>query len=235
MKESRARRKKAKKLNMARRGKPARQGPPPIAEQKRLRQADRSTVPSPPYLLLSKLLDAACDLPGVGSACPDGGWRTALPDEWTDFPAGRLSHSFSSYYDGDVERDLSFGDYAHARARMHGAGKDAATAPPSLAGRAGRYYDYAFRTDSTELGDLTHPLSMCVLAVLVAAFALFKRLCMPRFCALGRRLGRSTHGPEWEGENEDRVVKFGEYVYRLIYHSAVSVYGVWYFRNKSWW
>jgi hypothetical protein len=48
-------------------------------------------------------------------------------------------------------------------------------------------------------------------------------------------LGRTTHGPEWEDGNQDRIIKFGEYVYRLIYHSSVSVFGLWYFHDKSWW
>eukprot|EP00956_Cyclotella_meneghiniana_P016422 scaffold25924_cov69-Cyclotella_meneghiniana.AAC.5 len=58
---------------------------------------------------------------------------------------------------------------------------------------------------------------------------------MPKFSALGQQLGRAAHGPEWEKNNQDRIIKFGEYVYRLIFHSGVSAYGLWYFRDKSWW
>eukprot|EP01082_Thalassiosira_pseudonana_P009973 g8956.t1 g8956 contig34:512608-513608(+) len=64
---------------------------------------------------------------------------------------------------------------------------------------------------------------------------IIKRFFLPKFSALGLRLGRSAHGPEWEVDNEERIVKFGEYVYRLCYHSAVSLYGLWYFYDKSWW
>jgi thioredoxin 1 len=49
------------------------------------------------------------------------------------------------------------------------------------------------------------------------------------------RLGRRTHGPEWEEENAERIVKFGEYVFRLLYHSTLSVCAVMYFKDKPWW
>lgn len=35
--------------------------------------------------------------------------------------------------------------------------------------------------------------------------------------------------------NEERIQKFGEYVYRLHFHSMISLYGVWYFWGKEWW
>ncbi|KAL9182314.1 hypothetical protein ACHAXT_012966 [Thalassiosira profunda] len=207
--------------------------PPPIVEQKRLRQKDPSIVPAPPYLLASKLLDVGCTLPLVGNACPpatEGGWRAALPNkDWGTFPDGKLSHSFSSYYtEGDVERDATYADYLQ---RADGA----PAGPGSLSTTLGHYYDFAFKTDTTTLGDLTHPSALCVLFVLVLIVRIVKKICLPRFSALGLQLGRAAHGDQWEHDNADRIAKFGEYVYRLCYHSAVSAYGLWYFWDKSWW
>jgi hypothetical protein len=97
------------------------------------------------------------------------------------------------------------------------------------------YYNFAFQTSSTTLCDLTNPLALCVLCALLLLVRVLKKIFRPKFSAMGKRLGRTTHGPEWEHNNEDRIEKFGEYVYKLIYHSSVSVYGLWYFHDKSWW
>ena len=219
--------------------------PPPIPEQKRLRQKDHSIVPAPPYLLLSKLSDFTCtSLPLPKRICPPvevGGWRSALPDkELGTFPHGKLSHSFKGYYnEGDVAGDVTFGDYMHwvktgnsASGKVGSGGGGGATGLPST---LDNYYNFAFHTNTTTLCDLTHPSTLCVLLALVLIIRIIKKICLPRFCSLGRRLGRAEHGDEWENEHPDRIVKFGEYVYRLCYHSAVSIYGLWYFRDKSWW
>lgn len=205
--------------------------PPPLSEQMRLRRKDPSIVPSAPYLLASQILDFGCDLPLIRAACPSDGWRSALPPEWAEFPSGKLSHSVRGHFIGDpgVENYVTFDEFLGSRS---GGGKaGGAAAPSALDG----YYDYAFRTDSTVLNDPTHPLAMCVLLVLLLIIRVIKRICLPRFSALGRSLGRAAHGDDWEAENGERIVKFGEYVYRLIYHASVSAAGVWYFRNKSWW
>jgi len=97
------------------------------------------------------------------------------------------------------------------------------------------YYNFAFHTNNTTLGDFTYPSSLFVLFLLVLLVRTFKRLFLPRFVNLGRTLGRSAHGPDWENDNTDRITKFGEYVYRLLYHSSVSLYGLWYFKDKIWW
>lgn len=229
--------------------------PPPIREQKRQRQKDPSIVPAPPYLLASKFLDFSCSLPVIGpKACPaeaEGGWRSALPNngEWGVWPNGKLSHSFESYYsDGDVDTDVSFEDYlAQTRQAATIPGKSGRRAAKVVGGANNaadnsiisatmhNYYDFAFHTNTTALGDLTHPLALCVLLALVFLLRILKKIFLPRFSGLGRRLGRAAHGDAWENNNEDRIVKFGEYVYRLCYHSAVSIYGIWYFHNKSWW
>lgn len=217
--------------------------PPPILEQKRARQKDLSIVPTPPYLLASKLFDVGCDLPILKNACPtpdEGGWRSAIPNkEWVTFPDGKLSHSFSSYYsDGDVAQDVTFDEYMH----WVNTGNVKQGAPPStvvggspMATTLNHYYNYAFHTNTTTLCDLTHPMALCVLCALVMIIRIIKKIVMPKFSALGRTLGRAAHGDEWENENEERIVKFGEYVYRLCYHSSVSLYGLYYFYDKSWW
>lgn len=48
-------------------------------------------------------------------------------------------------------------------------------------------------------------------------------------------MGRETHGKEWEAYNEERIVKFGEYVFRLAYHFSASVFGICFFLHQPWW
>ncbi|EED87821.1 predicted protein [Thalassiosira pseudonana CCMP1335] len=209
--------------------------PPPLIEQKRLRQKDRTIVPSAPYLLVSKIVDVSCDLPVVSNICPadtEGGWRSSLPNGWGEFPTGKLSHSYSSYFGDDIVADVSYGDFLQSENAVDVSklsGSDA------ISGTLTNYYNFAFNTSTTTLCDLTNPLALCILLALVVMVRIIKRFFLPKFSALGLRLGRSAHGPEWEVDNEERIVKFGEYVYRLCYHSAVSLYGLWYFYDKSWW
>eukprot|EP00548_Thalassiothrix_antarctica_P001104 CAMPEP_0194135932 /NCGR_PEP_ID=MMETSP0152-20130528/5993_1 /TAXON_ID=1049557 /ORGANISM="Thalassiothrix antarctica, Strain L6-D1" /LENGTH=289 /DNA_ID=CAMNT_0038832387 /DNA_START=131 /DNA_END=1000 /DNA_ORIENTATION=+ len=60
-------------------------------------------------------------------------------------------------------------------------------------------------------------------------------MVVPQFSSLGRMLGRREHGLEWEKENQIRIVKFGEYVFRLCFHFAIATYSILYFANKPWW
>ena len=91
------------------------------------------------------------------------------------------------------------------------------------------------KTPSTSIGDVTSRDALCLLFFLVLFMRQLKALLIPHFCDFGRKAGRSAHGPEWENHNQERIIKFGEYVFRLVYHSAVSVYGLWYFWDKPWW
>jgi len=91
------------------------------------------------------------------------------------------------------------------------------------------------KTSSTSLGDVTSRDSLIVLFFLVLFMRQLKGVLIPFFCSVGRTLGRSTHGAEWENENEERIAKFGEYVFRLIYHSACSIIGLYCFHDKPWW
>ena len=109
--------------------------------------------------------------------------------------------------------------------------------PPlqSYADFEGSLYQYAFETPSTALGDVSTPTAMAVLCCLVLLIRLIKSLLCPYFSNLGRRAGRHTHGPDWEQQNELRILKFGEYVFRLLYHTVISIYGIMYFHDKPWW
>jgi len=96
-------------------------------------------------------------------------------------------------------------------------------------------YEFAFKTPSTSLGDLTSKDGLVVLIGLVLILRQLKAVLLPMFSDFGRRVGRSTHGEEWEHANEERIIKFGEYVFRFSYHLALSIFGIWYFSGMSWW
>jgi len=93
---------------------------------------------------------------------------------------------------------------------------------------------YAFETPSTALGDMTSTDALVTLFILVLILRQIKNVLCPFFSSIGRNLARSTHGAEWESKNEEKIIKFGEYLFRLLYHSAVSVFGLWYFLGKPW-
>ena len=94
---------------------------------------------------------------------------------------------------------------------------------------------YAFETPSTALADVTTSTSFPVLVVLVLIIRTLKGILMPRFSKFGRNAAIHTHGKAWEAQNEERIFKFGEYVFRLLYHIVISVTGIYIFWNKEWW
>jgi len=96
-------------------------------------------------------------------------------------------------------------------------------------------YTFAFRTPTTSLGSLTTKDSLIVLTLLVITIRHIKAVLLPTFCNFGRKVGISTHGPQWEHQNRVRIMKFGEYVFRFLYHSILSAVGMWCFWNASWW
>ena len=96
-------------------------------------------------------------------------------------------------------------------------------------------YKYAFQTESTALGDLLSKDALCTLFILVLILRQIKSFLCPLFSSMGRNLARSTHGEEWEKKNEEKIIKFGEYLFRLLYHFGVSVLGLYLFLGKSWW
>lgn len=96
-------------------------------------------------------------------------------------------------------------------------------------------FKFAFESPTTSLGVLTTRDAMITLCILVLILRQIKAVVCPAFCRLGRKLGRSTHGVEWERNNEEKIMKFGEYVFRLLFHSVISVYGLWSFWGQPWW
>lgn len=168
--------------------------------------------PSGLALSLSKTIDLAT----FGAE-----WRQYVPFGLADPPTGPLSHKLGNVVEETFPLMLRYDEYLERTG-------DTGTSLSSM-------YDYAFNTTSTVLGELTCPTSAIILVVLVVLFRLVKSVLLPLFSSAGRRAGRASHGAEWEKKNEVRIVKFGEYVFRLLYHSLVSTYGVWYFWDKPWW
>jgi len=96
-------------------------------------------------------------------------------------------------------------------------------------------FTFLFKTSSTSLALITSSDGLFVLTLLVLIIRYIKSILLPFFRSKGRDIGVSTHGAEWEKSNQERIQKFGEYVFRFIYHSILSVVGMWYFWDKSWW
>jgi len=171
---------------------------------------DLSIYPASPILLATKGIDSVCSLLG----CSDE-WRSFVPSalsSWVQYKVGDVRNSFPSM--------LSYNDYLVQSSQ--GVGWASA-------------FSYAFETPSTSLGDLTTVTSIVVLLILVCLLRLIKGILLPIFSSIGREIGRKTHGKGWELQNEIRIQKFGEYVFRLAYHFIISLYGVWYFCDKEWW
>lgn len=169
---------------------------------------DISQLPPGLVLLTTKLVDLV-----IGTQ-----WRSLVPFGLAD-PPGWLSYKVPTVTDTWT----AFPTYAD---HLSTTGETASIQSA---------FAYAFLTPSTALGDLTNPTATAVLLVLVFLLRLLKSVLLPYFSSIGRRAGRRTHGVEWEKANEERIVKFGEYVFRLLFHSAISAYGVWYFWDKAWW
>jgi len=91
------------------------------------------------------------------------------------------------------------------------------------------------KTPNTTLSCLTSVLNITVtLPVLV--FLLFKinAIFEPIMREVGSRLALNTHGEEWVNENSEKIFKFGEYCYRLTYHTFVTFYAIIVFREMPW-
>lgn len=88
---------------------------------------------------------------------------------------------------------------------------------------------------NTSLADHTTLEAWVVLIVLVLIIRTVKRTIIPPFSNIGRRAGRKTHGDQWVAENGEKIYKFGEYCYRLCFHSTLAIVGVYYFHDKPWW
>jgi hypothetical protein len=177
-------------------------------------------IPPAPVLWFTSLVDTVC----YPLRCSS--WRETLGvpvDSWL----GRRVPPMMQY----LPRLLSYQDFVKQQGQLAGASGAASALPYSFQS----LYQYAFETESTALGNLGTPTAFLVLIVLVLILRAIKSVVLPFFSSLGRRAGRKTHGPNWEAANEVRIVKFGEYVFRLLYHASISIYGAYYFFDQEWW
>jgi hypothetical protein len=161
-------------------------------------------------LFFSNAVDAA-----LGKFLPD--WRSYLPLGLGDHPTGILSHTVRTMQ--EYPKLTSYADFRQSSSW------DSWWEP---------LVKYC-SSPSTELGDLLSPASLVVLVLLVIAFRLLKAVLLPFFSSLGRTAGRRTHGRKWELDNEERIVKFAEYVFRFLFHSFISMVGIYCFFDKEWW
>lgn len=92
-------------------------------------------------------------------------------------------------------------------------------------------------TPSTTLADLTSGSALIAMIGLVWMMRRMKVVVIPFFSKLGRQAALRTHGAEWcaQPANDIRIQKFGEYVFRLCFHSAISLAGVIIFWDSPWW
>lgn len=178
-------------------------------------------VPPAPVLWFTAFVDTVC----YPLRCSS--WRETLGvpvDSWL----GTRVPPMMQY----LPQLLSYQDFVEQQQLAEASGSGSALALPysfqSL-------YQYAFETESTALGNLGTPTAFLVLMVLLLLLRSIKSVLLPFFSSLGRRAGRQTHGPDWEAANEVRIVKFGEYVFRLLYHASISCYGAFYFFDQEWW
>lgn len=89
--------------------------------------------------------------------------------------------------------------------------------------------------EGTDLGDVTTRTSLLTIFLLVMLIRLAKSVVYPFFRSIGTSMAISEHGQEWVTNNPERITKFAEYCFRLIYHSILAAYGLWYFADKEWW
>ena len=152
-----------------------------------------------------------------------GDWRESMPPQWTQQGAWlSMEFKLEKHPDDYMPPLLTYNEYLQQNHRVNGW--------ESL-------YKYAFETPSTSLANLTSFSSMIVLLVLVLTLRRVKAIILPRFSSLGRRAAIASHGKKWlqEESNQIRIVKFGEYVFRLLFHSSISIVGIYYFWDKEWW
>jgi len=192
-------------------------------QQYRMEAIDFSPYPPTPVVWAYTAVDAACEPLG----CAD--WRDQLPQRWSQEGAW-LSGEFRV---GQIPKPalLTYQQYLQQQHNNDSnSGQIRSIGLESL-------YNYAFKTTSTSLAELTTPTAICALFVLVIVLRRIKATLLPRFSDLGRKAALHTHGRQWleQKNNQTRIVKFGEYVFRLLFHTAVSIAGIVYFWDKEWW
>jgi hypothetical protein len=183
-----------------------------------LKSLDLSPYPPAPIAWAYTVVDTVCEPVGCGH------WRQWLPNTWTQ-KGEWLSDEFQlAPVNSLIPPLLTYQEYLQQT--------PASTAVPYS---WNSLQTFAFETPSTSLADLTSSSSILVLCILVIVLRRVKAVLMPLFSQMGTRAARVTHGKEWLKDNQVRIVKFGEYVFRLLIHSLLSAAGIWYFWDKEWW
>jgi len=188
--------------------------PVPLSEQN-MESLDLSSYPPAPVTWAYNALDTVCEPLGCGD------WRQLAPESLTQKGAW-LSEEFQlkASVSELMPPLLTYPEYLQQTSSNYSLNSLKA---------------FAFETPSTSLADVTTPSSMLVLVFLVIILRTTKAILLPLFSAFGRQAARHTHGKDWEKANAVRIVKFGEYVFRLFFHSGISAAGIWYFWDKEWW
>lgn len=167
-------------------------------------------------------------------------WRSHVPSGWAD-PGAWLSEEYKStdalkFFPDTLS--LSFEKFRSYQGYNVTPGSGALAGVHGLDDMSDYFrslYEYMFETPSTALSNLWTPTSMWTVAVLVVFIKVVKAIVMPQFERIGRDLSVKTHGEAWLAENEERITKFGEYVFRFFYHSFISLVGFYYFWDAPWW
>jgi len=176
------------------------------------------------------IADTICDH-CLGGLCSD--WRSILPEKLR--PEGGASwfsvtHKQTKTPNQYMPELLSYQDFLDTTTD----GSNSEGEPPFSLASMKRF---AFATSSTSLASVLSWPSLIALVVLVSCIRLIKAMCIPTFSNIARTYCRKTHGPNWEKEkaNEQRILKFGEYVFRLLFHSSISLVAIFLFYDKPWW
>lgn len=178
--------------------------------------------PPAPLLLLISYIEP------VFRALKGPQWREDLPFG-LGLDGGLLSHEIPDPLQSFFPKLLTFNDYLNSN--VSNSNVTNSSSPIMLSS----VYTFLFETSTTSLGDLTSADSLFVLAILIFLLRQIKKRTHPLFCSIGRSLGKSSHGLKWVQQNSEKITKFGEYVFRLLYHFSLSAYGVYYFWDKPWW
>ena len=172
--------------------------------------ADVSLYPPTVVILLSKALDVLCGSLRLGD------WRdhlgSFLPQSWLDVRLGAVSDHFPDY--------LTYQEFLEQT--------DQETSFQSIR-------QFAFQTPSTSLADLTSPAGAMTLFVMVIILMfLSRKVLMPYFSSIGSKIACAAHGSDWEAKNDERMAKFGDFCFRLMFRSGTSIYFVYFFYNTEW-
>lgn len=171
---------------------------------------DFNSLPTAPVLWLTTLLDTfSNDWRQHLGVTNDSVWNERVPSLWGFYPSLLTFHEYLQQQ--NLANDSNW--------------KDIATA----------FKTYVLETPSTALGDLSTPTAITALVLVLLLLRTVKSVLLPLFSRLGTWTAKHTHGEEWIQTHGERIHKFGEYVFRLFYHSLISIYGVVYFHGKPWW